>query len=164
MPELQRSQARQAAAYASINASAGSAMWQSFAMIESAHNNKLSEYRAQLNIEAMKDRARLGVESIAHCIELIKVKVQEHRLAAQLRSDLAKANIVANSDYTSNQLQVDVEAERWNLGLLREAKHANLLSGSPTLDRGLSPWQAGLSMAFSAAGGLLNVAAAVGGK
>jgi len=156
-PELQRSLARMSAQLSSLNAFSGTAAAWSHAILESAHRNKIAEYRAQLEIEARKSQAALMVQSIAHVIQMIQLRVESHRMATALRAELARTNIAANTDWTANQLKIDVEAEKWNIGLLHNVKAVDLITGAPSLQRGLEPWQAFTSMAFSAVGGLFNM-------
>ena len=158
LPALMRSQARMSAQLAGMNALNGTAHVFGLAMAEKAHNDKVAEYRANMTLEAKKLRATAVMQAIGQLLDAVRYRLEANRIMAQTRLDFAKTNITANSDLVANQLKVDVEADRWNLNLLSEVKATNVLAGAPTLQRGLEPWQAALSLGFNALGSVMNMA------
>lgn len=157
LPALQRSKARQQAQLGEMGAAYGTAFFLAGAELETAHNNKVAQYRAEMLLEAKKLRASIILQGVAQLFEALRYRIESNRIMAQMRLEFAKANITANSDLIANQLRVDVEAERWNLNLLAEVKSVNILGGAPTLQKGLTDWQAALSLGLNAAGGVMNM-------
>jgi len=164
IPALQRSKARQQAQLGEMGAAYGTAFFLAGATLEKAHNDKVAEYRAQMLLEAKKLRASIVLQAISQLFDALRYRIESNRIMAQMRLDFAKANILANSDLVANQIKVDVEAERWNLNLLSEVRAHNIMSGAPTLQRGLEPWQAGLSLILNTAGSAMNVLPGLFGK
>ena len=163
IPALQRSKARQQAQLGEMGAAYGTAFFLAGAELETAHNNKVAEYRAQMILEAKKLRASIILQGVAQLFEALRYRIESNRIMAQMRLDFAKANIIANSDLVANQIKVDVEAELWNMNLLSEVKSSNILAGAPTLQRGTPAWAAALSLGLNAVGGLMNVIPGIAG-
>ena len=164
LPALQRSKARQQAQLGEMGAAYGTAFFLAGAELETAHNNKVAQFRAEMLLEAKKLRASIILQGVAQLFEALRYRIEFNRIMAQMRLDFAKANIIANSDLVANQLKVDVEAERWNLNLLAEVKSTNILGGATSLQRGTPEWAAALSLGLNALGGVMNVAGPLLGK
>lgn len=163
LPGLQRSKARQQAQICEMGGVNGTAFFMSGAMLEKAHTDKVAEYRAQMLLESKKLRASIILQAVAQLFEALRYRIESNRIMAQMRLQFATTNIAANSDLVANQLKVDVQADMWNLNLLSEVKAVNILGGAPTLQKGLEPWQAALSLGLNALGGGMNVIPGIAG-
>lgn len=161
-PEMQRSAARTDAALANINAGSH-AFFMGKAMVEAAHNNSLAAHRTQLLVTNEQQRRSMIIQGVQQAIQFVAMQHDGQQKAIAFRMDLARQNIVANNDLIANQLNLDVQAEKWNMGLLGAIKSVDLVSSSPVVNSGTPGWVGVLGTVTSVVGGLASAGGAIAG-
>ena len=156
-PELMRAQARFLAGMSDINAAHGTQAWQGMAIIEGEFGRKTRDFRTKVTLAGYEQRAQAVLAGTSEVQGMRKFLIEQGRLAVLQRAGLSQMNIAGNSDLVANQLNVDVQAELWNINLLENVKAVNVIAGAPPLQRGLDPWQARISLGLTALGSFANI-------
>ena len=164
LPELQRSQARFLAQLADVGAIHSTAAFKGLAIMEGEFNRDSGNFRAQAMLVGYQERAKAILQGVSDAQVARRFKIEAGRLSTLVKAELAKLNIMANTDYIKQQLMLAVESELWNVNLLDRVKSVNMISGAPVLQRGLESWQGWTSLAFSVLGGAMNIIPGLIGK
>jgi len=152
IPETMRAQARMNAAVAN-NGGGGYAFSMVRAIVESAHQHDLDAFRTQLTVDRENQRRQMILQAMGQIIQLMAMQHDGQVKAVAFRMDLAKQNIVANNDLIANQMNLDVQAENWNIGLLGHIKSVDVMGGAPIVPATTPGW-------YNAVGGIANIAGA----